>query len=307
MSNNNEDKKLSNNESIIETKEEQTKEENLSKKERDLEHQQDILNKKQEYISVQEINRKRKWIKSIIFLIVAILIAFGTTKVYQNNVMGSDKYAYKIGEDKVTTEVYNYFFEEMKNEDAVLFFLADTFILSDLAKEKNITVSKEEIDKVEFDYLKEEIALSTKIAELAEEKTKNVTEEELKKFYEENKSLFIKEGTVKYANIETEELLPQDHVVNTEGLNIKEEKISKLYEYAFTSRDMVKDNLILLDMDDNAKNCKYMFITDVNVSSYLSYEEVKDTIKEEYDLSYGIGGLMEYLTTTQENTTIEEL
>lgn len=257
-------------------------------------------------ISVSSINNKRSWIKSIVTLIIAISICLGITAVYKNNVVGNGKYAYKIGDIKITKEEYNYFFDELGGEDDVLFFIADTFILSDLAKKHDISVNKEEIDAVEYDYFKEELALAEKLQKLAYEKTNNVSEEELKQFYEDNKSLFVKEGTITFAAIQTDSLLPYDHVIKTDDLNLNEEKISELLENGFDARDLVVNTHVLVSANEDYTDCKYFYFTKKDETEYSSYEEVKETLQDEYDLSYGISALQLYVSKMEETITVED-
>lgn len=261
--------------------------------------------KNKQYTSINKITKKGSWIKILLSCIFVVLLFIGFNKYYDMKYSGDNgKYSYKINNTKITTNCFNYFLKQKDNDETnTLLYITDLLIYNDIAKEYNITVSKEEISSIDSKYMKEEIALSNKIKELSKSKIDNIEEKDLKQFYEEEKYLFIKNGSINFIALTSDKDLSNE-TIDTSKYTINKMSIEELLSSGFPPTDLMNNNLVLISNENN--QYKYFYITKVSPSEYYSYKEVKNKVLEDYKDKYGTNGLLKYISKKEDIAIIEK-
>lgn len=263
-------------------------------------------------LEIYETENNKRYKKSILFFIISIIILVFSATTYNNHFIQNNKYAFKFNDVKIERSIVEKLKDNFTSEEEIAYFIMDTLTYSKIAEERGITVSEEEIKKVneEFPVYQKEIALSNKLIDEVSKKTENLTEKELKEFYEETKDTYVKKGTVKFLGITSKDLIDPDLQLTEEEVAKypkNEEKIEQLLENGLVPNDLQLNKFILVDISDEneEETYRYIYIYEKNVTEYYNFEDSKEYLKTQYDRLYGASSLLEAASAVQQNTTIE--
>lgn len=263
-------------------------------------------------LEIYETENNKRYKKSILFFIISIIILVISGTTYNNHFIQNNKYAFKFNDVKVERSIVEKLKDNFTSEEEIAYFIMDTLTYSKIAEERGITVSEEEIKKVneEFPVYQKEIALSNKLIDEVSNKTENLTEDELKEFYEETKDTYVKKGTVKFLGITSKDIINPDLQLTEDEVAKypkNEEKIEQLLENGLVPNDLQLNKFILVDISDEneEETYRYIYIYEKNVTEYYNFEDSKEYLKTQYDRLYGASSLLEAAYAVQQNTTIE--
>lgn len=263
---------------------------------------------------IYEVDEKKKFKKIIIVFILALFVLVGSLFTYNRNFVHNNKYAFKFNDVKVERIVVDKLKENFESDEEIAYFIMDTLTYAKMAEERGIEVTEEEIEKVneEFAAYQKEIALSKKLLEVANEKTKNLTEDQLKGFYEETKDSYVKKGTVKFLGLNSKEIIDPTTVLTEEEIKeypVNEKTIEELLTGGLLPTDLELNKFVLVDIANEEQEesgmYKYIYIFEKDVTEYASYEESKEYLKIQYDRLYGASSVLEAAYAVQQNTTVE--
>lgn len=215
----------------------------------------------------------------ILFTIFAFLFfIFFTLKQNPINV------ALKFKDMTVSNKTYIALEQDLKKikgeltKEELVSFTTDVLILSRYAKENDITIDNkdiEEIEKLGFSVLKEEIALSKKLKNSFQKIADNFTEEDYIKHYEDTKDPYYrKNGNISYYYFHSDKDLFEDTPLDKSKLELRSGTLEELNLAGITD---FTEGIIQYLWPNEDETRQYIYIEDANME-YYSYEDVKEEV-----------------------------
>lgn len=257
---------------------------------------------------VYEIDTNYKFKKSIISILLLLVTLTVALRIYSINYISSNKYAFKINNTKIERSVVDQLKPKYSNEEDIAFFVLETMLYANEAEKQGLSVSQEEINKIDSPVLQKELALKNKLILKTKEKTKNVSEKDLKEIYSKNKDLYVKSGNVTYVGVKSSTPLPYNYKFKlTDNRQRVTCSIEEMLSKGFAIEDLSVGKIIPIETKRIGSEYEYRYITVISRDNieYRPYEECIPELKSKYDEECGFIHLTKFIKSLEESSTIQ--